>query len=54
MLSILVVVSVVSLLSLVGVAFLVMKDGVLDKILSELVAFATGALLGAAFFAYDS
>ena len=46
MLSILIAVLVVSLLSLAGIVFLVMKDGILNKILSELVAFATGALLG--------
>lgn len=42
-------VMVVSLLSLIGAIFLVVKEKILSGVLSELVAFATGALLGAAF-----
>ena len=48
-LPIIVAVLVVSLISLVGVIFLVVKEKILSRILTELVAFATGALLGAAF-----
>jgi zinc and cadmium transporter len=49
MLSIIVAVLMVSLISLVGVIFLVVGENILSRILTELVSFATGALLGAAF-----
>jgi zinc and cadmium transporter len=39
----------VSLLSFIGVLFLSLNDKILDKLLFTLVAFASGALLGAAF-----
>lgn len=40
----------VSLLSLVGVVFLGMKEGTLQRIIDQLVSFAVGGLLGGAFF----
>jgi zinc and cadmium transporter len=46
----LVAVFLISLISFVGVLGLVLKRKVLDKLLLVLVAFAAGALLGAAFF----
>lgn len=42
--------SIVSLVSLVGVVTLVLREKTLNKILLILVAFAAGALLGGAFF----
>ncbi|MCX8194106.1 MAG: ZIP family metal transporter [Candidatus Pacearchaeota archaeon] len=41
---------IVSLLSLIGIFFLMLKEKLLNKILLALVALASGALLGSAFF----
>ena len=40
---------VVSLISLVGVVALIIKDNVLNKIIIFMVAFAAGSLIGSAF-----
>ncbi len=47
---ILISVAVVSLISLVGIVFLAIKEKFLNKILTLLIALASGALLGGAFF----
>jgi len=47
---ILISVVIVSLISLIGVFFLALKEKLLEKILMLLVALASGALLGGAFF----
>lgn len=43
-------IGIVSLASLLGVLFLALRRSLLDKILTVLVAFAAGGLLGASFF----